>query len=361
MQARLTPEKKLKCLVGGGAGFIGSHLAKRLKSEGHYVIVADWARNEYFEDYEFCDEFLHLDLRVLENCLKATDCCDWAFNLAADMGGMGYIESNQSIILWNNTMISFNMLEAARRNGCKRFFYSSTACIYPEHIQMNENMTGLREDDAWLGKPQGSYGLEKLVSEEIAMHYGHDFPIVTRVARFHNIYGPHGTWKGGREKAPAAFCRKVFVAHAEGNNGEVQIWGDGQQTRSFCYIDDCVEGILRIMMSEYDKPLNLGSDEMVSINDICDIVANVAGVSVKKKHIPGPEGVRGRNSDNLRIKEVLNWAPSVMLKDGIQKTYPWITSQIEKEQSTGDIAQYAESTVIVQTTDSLQSIGQVKN
>ncbi|CAF1370253.1 unnamed protein product [Adineta steineri] len=155
MQARLTPEKKLKCLVGGGAGFIGSHLAKRLKSKGHYVIVADWTRNEYFEDYEFCNEFLHLDLRVLENCLKATDRCDWVFNLAADMGGMGYIESNQSIILWNNTMISFSMLEAARRNGCKRFFYSSTACIYPEHIQMNEKMTGLREDDAWLGKPQG--------------------------------------------------------------------------------------------------------------------------------------------------------------------------------------------------------------
>jgi GDP-D-mannose 3',5'-epimerase len=323
--------------------------------------VADWARNEYFTDHEFCDEFLHLDLRTLENCIKASVGCDRVFNLAADMGGMGFIESNHSIILWNNTMISFNMLEAARRNGCKRFFYSSTACIYPEHIQMKEDLTALREDDAWLGKPQGAYGLEKLVSEEIAIHYGRDFPVVTRIARFHNIYGPQGTWKGGREKAPAAFCRKVLVAYEQGNNGEVEIWGDGKQTRSFCYIDDCIEGIIRIMMSDYDQPLNLGSDEMVSINRICDIVAEIAGISIKKKHISGPEGVCGRNSDNTRIKEVLNWAPSISLKDGIQKTYAWIESQIEKERSSTNIAHYAKSAVIAQTTDSFLTIGHVKN
>jgi GDP-D-mannose 3',5'-epimerase len=296
---------------------------------------------------------------MLDNCLKASAGCDWVFNLAADMGGMGFIESNHSVILWNNTMISFNMLESARRNGCKRFFYSSTACIYPEHIQATEDVAGLREDDAWLGKPQGAYGLEKLVSEEIAMHYGRDFPFITRIARFHNIYGPQGTWKGGREKAPAAFCRKVLVAHERPNNGEVQIWGDGKQTRSFCYIDDCVEGILRIMMSDYDQPLNVGSDEMVSINEICDIVAEIDGRPITKKHIPGPEGVRGRNSDNTRIKEVLNWAPSISLRDGIRKTYAWIKSQLENERSSVDIAQYADSIIVTQTTDSLQDIGQV--
>ncbi|CAF1422333.1 unnamed protein product [Adineta ricciae] len=358
---QLTPTTKLKCLVGGGAGFIGSHLARRLKSEGHYVVVADWARNEYFTEDEFCNEFLHIDLRVLDNCLKASVGCDWVFNLAADMGGMGFIESNHSVILWNNTMISFNMLEAARRNGCKRFFYSSTACIYPECIQMTEDAKSLREDDAWLGKPQGAYGLEKLVSEEIAMHYGHDFSLEIRIARFHNIYGPQGTWKGGREKAPAAFCRKVLVAHEGNNNGEVQIWGDGKQTRSFCYIDDCIEGVLRIMMSNYTQPLNLGSDEMFSINEICDIVAEVGGVSIHKKYISGPEGVRGRNSDNTRIQSILSWAPHITLKEGIRKTYAWIQGELDKERSSINIAQYADSIIIMEANNSLQHIGQVKN
>lgn len=325
------------------------------------MVVADIARNEYFIDDEFCNEFLHIDLRTLDNCLKASTGCDWVFNLAADMGGMGFIESNHSVILWNNTMISFNMLEAARRNGCKRFFYSSTACIYPEHIQTKEDVAGLCEDNAWLGKPQGAYGLEKLISEEIAMHYGRDFPLIVHTARFHNIYGPQGTWKGGREKAPAAFCRKVRVAHEGLNNGEVQIWGDGNQTRSFCYIDDCVEGILRIMMSDYDRPLNLGSDELVSVNEICDIVAEIEGIVVTKKHIPGPEGVRGRNSDNTRIREVLNWAPSISLKDGIRKTYAWIKSRLEKERLVVSIAHYADSIIVAQTTDSLQDIGKVIN
>lgn len=258
-------------------------------------------------------------------------------------------------------MISFNMLEAARRNGCKRFFYSSTACIYPEHLQIKEDATGLREDSAWLGKPQGAYGLEKLVSEEIAMHYGRDFSLVIRIARFHNIYGPQGTWQGGREKVPAAFCRKVLVAHEGDNNGEVQIWGDGKQKRSFCYIDDCVEGILRIMMSDYGQPLNIGSDQMVSVNEICDLVAEVGGVSISKKHIPGPEGVRFRNSDNTRIKEVLNWAPSITLKDGIQQTYVWIQSELERVRPSRNIAGYADSVILVENADVLQRIGQVKN
>jgi GDP-D-mannose 3',5'-epimerase len=346
-------EQKLRVCVGGGGGFIGSHLARRLHKEGHHVVVADWARNEYFEESEFCSEFMQLDLRTLDNCLKATAKCDWVFNLAADMGGMGYIQSNHSVILYNNTMISFNMLEAARQSGCKRFFYSSSACIYPEGKQLKEDIAGLKEDDAWPAQPQDAYGLEKLVTEELAMHYGKDFKFETRVARFHNIYGPQGTWKGGREKAPAAFCRKVLVA-----KDQVEMWGNGLQTRSFCFIDDCVEGILRIMRSDYTKPLNLGSDEMVSMNDMIDIISKFDSKKLSIHHIPGPEGVRGRNSDNTLIKKTLGWAPGTTLKDGLKITYAWIKTQIAADEAKGiksDV--YGKSSVVTQTTDSLKAIG----
>jgi len=351
---RLTPTERLKVCVGGGGGFIGSHLAKRLLEEGHYVVCADWKPNEYFEEKEFCNEFLLVDLRSLENCKKAVKGCDWVFNLAADMGGMGFIQSNHSVILYNNTMISFNMLEAARQEGVKRFFYSSSACIYPEHKQLTEDIVALKEEDAWPAAPQDAYGLEKLVSEEIAMHYGKDFPIETRVARFHNIYGPQGTWKGGREKAPAAFSRKMAVAK---DGDEVEMWGNGKQTRSFCYIDDCVEGILRLMRSDYKKPLNLGSDEMVSMNDMMTLAASFDGKNIKLKHIPGPEGVRGRNSDNTLIKQVLGWAPGTSLAVGLKKTYEWIKVQIEAEKAKGLAADYAKSMVVTQSTDSLANIG----
>jgi GDP-D-mannose 3',5'-epimerase len=350
--AKENKESKLKICVGGGGGFIGSHLARRLKKEGHHVVVADWKPNEYFKEDEFCSEFHLLDLRTLDNCLKATKGCDWVFNLAADMGGMGFIQSNHSVILYNNTMISFNMLEAARQSGAKRFFYSSSACIYPEGKQLKEDIAGLKEDDAWPAQPQDAYGLEKLVTEELAMHYGKDFNMATRVARFHNIYGPQGTWKGGREKAPAAFCRKVLVAQ-----GEMEMWGNGLQTRSFCFIDDCVEGILRIMRSDYTKPLNLGSDEMVSMNDMVGTVAAIDNKTLKIKHIPGPEGVRGRNSDNTLIKKVLGWAPATTLKDGLHITYKWIKEQIEAEKAKGISGDYAKSAVVTQTTDSLKAIG----
>jgi len=347
-----TESKKMRICVGGGAGFIGSHLARRLKKEGHHVVVADWKPNEYFEEKEFCDEFMLLDLRGLDNCLKATKGCEWVFNLAADMGGMGFIQSNHSVILYNNTMISFNMLEAARQSGAKRFFYSSSACIYPEGKQLQEQIPGLKEEDAWPAQPQDAYGLEKLVTEELAMHYGKDFGMATRIARFHNIYGPSGTWKGGREKAPAAFSRKMIVA-----KDEVEMWGNGLQTRSFCYIDDCVEGILRIMRSDYTKPLNLGSDEMVSMNDMMNLCASFENKKTKLKHIPGPEGVRGRNSDNTLIKKVLGWAPGTSLKDGLKITYFWIKSQIDAEIAKGDKVDYSKSQVVTQTTDSLKAIG----
>jgi GDP-D-mannose 3',5'-epimerase len=331
----------LRIVVTGAGGFIGSHVAKRLKEEGNHVVGVDWVRNEYFEEKDFCNEFLLLDLRRYENCLKATENADWVFNLAADMGGMGFIQSNHSVILYNNTQISFNMLEAARLNNVKRFFYSSSACIYPEGKQLDENCAGLKESDAWPAQPQDAYGLEKLVTEELAMHYQKDFGIQVRIARFHNIYGPQGTWKGGREKAPAAFCRKALVSEKE-----FEMWGNGLQTRSFCLIDDCVEGILRIMRSDYSKPLNLGSDEMVSMNEMARLALSFAGKDIPIKHIPGPEGVRGRNSDNTLIKEVLGWAPSISLAEGLKKTSDWIRIQIENERKAGKVADYSHSTVV---------------
>jgi len=336
--------------VGGGGGFIGSHLAKRLLEEGHYVVCADWSRNEYFKESDFCSEFQLVDLRDLQLCLKATEGCDVVFNLAADMGGMGFIQSNHSVILYNNIMLSFNVLEAARQNGVKRFFYSSSACVYPEHIQERPDISALKESDAWPAKPQDAYGLEKLVTEEMVMHYQKDWGMQGRLARFHNIYGPQGTWKGGREKAPAAFCRKVAVS-----GGEVEMWGDGKQTRSFCLVDDCVEGILRLTKSDYALPLNLGSDEMVSMNEMMAIVAKVAGKEISIKHIPGPEGVRGRNSDNSLIKQILGWAPSITLEQGIRKTYPWIKKQIESLDA-AEQAKLGVSQIVQQSDESLRAL-----
>jgi len=333
----------MKILVTGAGGFIGSHTAKRLKEEGHYIVAADWAENLYFKKEQFCDEFFLVDLRNYDNCLKATNGCEWVFNFAADMGGMGFIQSNHSVILYNNTLISFNMLEAARVNRVKRFFYSSSACIYPENKQLESENPGLKEDDAWPALPQDAYGLEKLVTEELCMHYQKDFGIEVRVGRFHNIYGPQGTWKGGREKAPAAFCRKALTSDAQ-----FEMWGDGLQTRSFCFIDDCVEGVLRLTRSDYSKPMNIGSDEMVSMNEMASLALSFCGKShLPINHIPGPLGVRGRNSDNTRIKEVLGWAPSITLAEGLKRTCEWIKVQIEQEKSKGiDAATYSQSHVV---------------
>eukprot|EP00484_Ammonia_sp_Unknown_P025282 CAMPEP_0197046802 /NCGR_PEP_ID=MMETSP1384-20130603/22427_1 /TAXON_ID=29189 /ORGANISM="Ammonia sp." /LENGTH=357 /DNA_ID=CAMNT_0042478641 /DNA_START=49 /DNA_END=1122 /DNA_ORIENTATION=- len=328
--------QKKKVCVAGGAGFIGSHLAKRLKDkENCHVIVVDRKKNEFWKPNEFCDEFMLLDLRSLQNCFKATQGCDEVYNLAADMGGMGYIQSNESVLMFNNTMISSNMLEAARRNGVKRYFYSSSACCYNEKKQLDVDNPGLREADAWPAWPQDTYGLEKLYAEEMTLIYGRDFDITTRVARFHNIYGPYGTWRGGREKAPAAFCRKAAVAE---KGSVLEIWGDGKQTRSFCFVDDCVEGILRLMKSDYDKPINIGSDEMISINDLCKLALSFDKKEdfVQLKHIPGPEGVRGRNSENTLIKQVLGWAPEISLADGLNRTYTWIKQQVEQVRSSKD-------------------------
>lgn len=341
---------KNRVCIAGGAGFIGSHIAKRLKKEGNYVIVADWQRNEYFKQEDYCDEFHLVDLRSLDNCVLATKDCEDVYDLAADMGGMGFIQSNHATILYNNIMISFNMVEAARRNGVKKFFYSSSACIYPEYKQTDEANPGLKESDAWPAEPQDAYGLEKLVTEELCKWYGKDFNIQFRIARFHNIYGPQGTWKGGREKAPAAFCRKAIAS-----TKDFEMWGDGKQTRSFCFVDDCVEGILRLMRSDFKEPLNIGSDEMISMNDMALLALGFDNKSIPIRHIPGPEGVRGRNSDNTLIKKVLGWAPSISLADGLKRTHTWIKAEIEKEKKSGfDVSVYGSSKVVVNRTPDQQ-------
>jgi len=333
----------MRILIAGGGGFIGSHLARRLKNEGgNQIIIVDWKDTEYFTRDEICHEFKVLDLRSLDNCIEASKNCEWVFNFAADMGGMGFIGANHSTILYNNTMISFNMIEASRRNGVKRFFYASSACVYPEHIQCTEDVIGLKEEQAWPARPQDTYGLEKIVTEEICLNYSKEFPIETRIARFHNIYGPFATWKGGREKAPAAFARKAIASTTE-----FELWGDGKQTRSFCFIDDAVEGILRLMKSDYKNPLNIGSDERVTMNEMAEMVLSFENKKLPIKHITGPEGVRGRNSDNTLIKQVLNWAPATSLKDGLRITQKWIKEQIEKEAKQGvDVSIYASSKVI---------------
>lgn len=347
----------MKVCVCGGAGFIGSHIAKRLKDEGHYVVSADWKRCQYFDVGVYCDEFFLVDLRTLENQKKVTKDCDWVFNMAADMGGMGFIQSNHSVITFNNTLLSLNCVEACRSNGVKRYFYASSACAYPESIQTDTEMQhGLKETDAWPAQPQDMYGLEKLYGEETAKAFAKDFPLEARIGRFHNIYGGHATWKGGREKAPAAFCRKS----AAGKDGDViEMWGDGKQTRSFCYIDDCVEGVLRLMRSDYTEPLNIGSDEMVTMNEMQDLAISYESKKITVKHIPGPEGVRGRNSNNDLIKKVLGWAPSITLKDGLKRTYDWIKAEIEKERKDGVHNDYSGSKIVVQSASSMENLGKV--
>merc|ERR1719213_692100 len=269
------------------------------------------------------------------------------------MGGMGFIESNQSVLMFNNTMISFNVLEAARKAGVKRFFYASSACVYNELVQDTPENPGLKESDAWPAQPQDTYGLEKLYAEEMAKAYQRDFDIQTRIARFHNVYGPHGTWKGGREKAPAAFCRKAIAS-----TGELEMWGDGKQTRSFIFIEDCVDGVLRLLFSDLAEPINLGSDELISMNDFATMIMQFRKDGpLPIKHLEGPLGVRGRNSNNDFIKEKLGWAPSIPVKVGIEKTYRWIESQIEREVAAGaKMTDYVSSKIVVQSTESLDKL-----
>ncbi len=319
-----------RVLVTGAGGFIGSHLVTYLKKKGCWVRGVDIKLPEFSETD--ADEFKLLDLRRWENCLQATKDIDEVYALAADMGGMGFISCHHAQILHNNALISLHTLEAARENGVRRYLYTSSACIYPEHLQEDVNVTPLKEEDAYPAFPQDAYGWEKLISERLCMHYKEDYGIETRTVRFHNIFGEKGTWEGGREKAPAAICRKVAIVKLTGHH-EIELWGDGEQTRSFCYIDDCVEGIYRLMRSDFSEPLNLGQDRMISINQLADIIADIAGIAITKNHIEGPQGVRGRNSDNSKLREVLGWEPEISLEDGLAKTYSWIENEVIKSRS----------------------------
>ena len=315
-------------LVTGAGGFIGHHLVTNLRQQGHYVRGADLKYPEY-TDVD-ADEFEIVDLRRWDNCLQVTRGVTAVYALAADMGGMGFIQNHHAEILYNNALINFHTLEAARFNGVKRYLYTSSACVYPEYRQLETQVTPLRESDAYPAEPQDAYGWEKLLTERLCQYYRDDYKIETRVVRFHNIFGEFGTWKGGREKAPAAMCRKIATAKLTGNR-EIEIWGDGEQTRSFCHVDDCVQGIVKLMKSDYPEPINLGQDRMISINQLADMVARIAGISITKKHIDGPQGVRGRNSDNTLLRQVLGWEPEISLEQGLRRTYEWIEDQLVQE------------------------------
>jgi nucleoside-diphosphate-sugar epimerase len=320
-------ENQTKVLVTGAGGFIGHHLTRYLTERGYWVRGVDIKEPEY--EPTIANEFKILDLRRSESCLEATRDIDEVYGLAANMGGIGFIESNKAIIIRDNTLINLQSIEAARANGVKRYLYTSSACIYPGYLQKETNLAPLREEDAYPADAEDGYGWEKLYMERVCRHYREDFGLETRVVRFHNIFGPLGTYDGGREKSPAAICRKVALANVEDT---IEVWGDGEQTRSYCYIDDCVEGIHRLMKSDYSEPLNLGQDRMLSINDLVDIVAGIAEKKISKRYdVTKPQGVRGRNSDNTRLRQVLGWEPAVSLEDGLKKTYAWIAGQLQNK------------------------------
>jgi GDP-D-mannose 3',5'-epimerase len=314
-----------RVLVTGAGGFIGHFLVRYLKQKGYWVRGVDVRTCPYAPTE--ADEFELLDLRRWDNCLQATRGVEEVYALAADMGGMGFISAHHAEILHNNALINFHTLDAARVNGVRRYLYTSSACVYPDYRQTDAAVVPLKEEDAFPAMPQDAYGWEKLVTEQLCRHYRDDYGIQTRIVRFHNIFGPEGTWMGGREKAPAALCRKIAEAKLSGR-GEIEIWGDGEQTRSFCYVSDCVEGIHRLMRSDHGEPINLGQDRLISINALADVIAEIAGVAIRKKHVEGPQGVRGRNSDNARLRRVLGWEPAVSLEAGLAKTYPWIETQV---------------------------------
>jgi len=334
------------CVTGGG-GFIGSHLAKKLYDDGHFVRVADIKYDNYLKDRYYSQKAV-LDLRILSNCYEAVMGVDYVYNLAANMGGIGYITAVNAEVMRDNVLINTNMLEAARVAGIKRYFYSSSACIYPNYKQRSADLRdlipefysknahmdgvlhpgfpGLKESDDMPADPNEAYGWEKLFTEQMAMFYQKDYGLDVRIARFHNIYGPQGTYDGGREKAPAALCRKIAKAK---NQDIIEIWGDGTATRSFCYIDDCVRGIMMLMDSEYSKPLNIGSDRLVTIDALADIIIGISGKKITKTHLPAmPEGVKGRNADLTLVKQVLGWEPKVSLEEGLAITYKWIKEQV---------------------------------
>jgi GDP-D-mannose 3', 5'-epimerase len=320
-------------LVGGGGGFIGGHLVKDLLENGYKVRVADVKPLDQWYQIHEGAENLVLDLKDLSACLEASDGVEEVFNLAADMGGMGFIETHKAECMLS-VLINTHLLMAAKEKNVKRFFYASSACVYNGDKQTDPNNPGLKEEDAYPALPEDGYGWEKLFSERMCRHFREDYALETRIARFHNVYGPFGTYDGGREKAPAAMCRKVIEAKLSGNH-DIEIWGTGTQTRSFMYVDDCVYGIKAIMYSDIIDPINLGSSEMVSINELVDIVEEIAEIKLDRHYNLGaPKGVNGRNSDNTLILDLLKWEPSIPLRVGMKKTYDWIFDQITAKEPT---------------------------
>jgi GDP-D-mannose 3', 5'-epimerase len=314
-----------RILVTGGGGFVGSHLARELLKQGNFVRIVDIKFDDYIKE-TYCSERLNLDLRVWDNCVKATKGMDLVFNLAANMGGIGFITEVGAEVMHDNTLINTFMLEAARHNGVGRYLYSSSACVYPTYRQIDPKVMGLKEEDTYPADPDNFYGWEKLYTEKMCEAYQRDYKMNIRVLRYHNIYGPEGTFKGGREKSPAAICRKVAEAS---DPGTINIWGDGKQTRSYCYVDDAVRATIALMESNYAKPINIGSDRLVSINQLADMAIKISGKKISKTYdLAAPQGVRGRNADLTLVKKVLKWEPKVSLEDGLTNTYKWIESQL---------------------------------
>ena len=320
-------DSQRRAVITGAGGFIGHHLVTYLKSMGYWVRGVDLKKPEY-EDTR-ADEFITLDLREFENCNVAVAGVDDVYNLAADMGGIGYISSNHALLTRNNALINSHMLEASRLQRINKYLYTSSACVYPSFLQDSADVTPLREEQAIPADPEKGYGWEKLFAEQLTTYYQEEFGLDARIVRFHNIYGPLGTYDGGKEKAPAAICRKI----AEAEDGfDIEIWGDGEQTRSFCHVEDCVEGIVRLMDSGYTHPLNLGTDQIVTINELVAMVMSISGKELATKHnLSKPQGVRGRNSDNARLREVLGWEPTITLREGISTTYNWIWSELSRQ------------------------------
>jgi GDP-D-mannose 3',5'-epimerase len=317
-----------RVLVTGGGGFIGSHLARYLYSQGNFVRVADVKFDGYIQE-KYSNEKLKMDLRISKNCLAVTRGIDKVYNLAANMGGIGFITDVGAEVMRDNVLINTHMLEASRQNNVKRFLFSSSACVYPTFKQTDPNVEGLKEEDAYPADPDNFYGWEKLYTEKMCEAYQRDYKMDIRVLRYHNIYGPEGTYKGGREKSPAALCRKVAEAS---NPGTITIWGDGKQTRSYCYIDDAVKGTIALMESNCNKPLNIGSDRLVTIDELADMIIKISGKTIVKKYdLKAPQGVRGRNADLTRVKKALNWHPQVSLEEGLAKTYRWIETMVNKD------------------------------
>jgi GDP-D-mannose 3', 5'-epimerase len=326
------PNGHRRILVTGAGGFIGHHLVSHLARLGHWVRGVDVHPPRFAPSC--ASEFVVADLRRTDECLLVTRGVDEVYALAADMGGMGYISAHHAAILHNNVLIDFNTLEAARQNGVERLLFTSSACVYPEWRQMDESALPLKESDAYPAQPQDAYGWGKLITEQLCGHYDGEYGVDTRVVRLHNIFGPLGTWEGGREKAPAAICRKIAMARLTGDD-TIEVWGDGRQARSFCYIDDCVAGLVLVMESDCREPLNLGQDRQVTISDLVRMVARIACVEVKIRYVEGPQGVRSRNSDNELVQRLLGWAPRVPLETGLARTYAWISEQVQARLAAG--------------------------